>query len=50
MESNDPCFCELAPLYALDILESSERQLIEEQIAENPELAARIGRIPSGGS
>jgi anti-sigma factor ChrR (cupin superfamily) len=38
----DPCFCELAPLYALDMLEADDRASVEAQIeaqvAELPEL------------
>ena len=36
------CFCELAPLYALDALNSTERRWVEERIQECPELAAEL--------
>lgn len=36
------CFCELAPLYALDLLNEQERNWVEQQIAECPELSAEL--------
>jgi ChrR Cupin-like domain len=36
------CFCELAPLYALDMLTEAERQWVEQQVAECPELAMEL--------
>ena len=47
------CFCELAPLYALDLLDLEERLWVEAQILECPDLAdelagyqAAVGVIP----
>ncbi|UFP95708.1 cupin domain-containing protein [Gloeobacter morelensis] len=40
--SPDPCFCELAPLHALDILDERERLLVEHELAHFPELAAEL--------
>jgi quercetin dioxygenase-like cupin family protein len=38
------CFGDLAPLYALGILGEAERQWVEQQIADNPELAAELAQ------
>lgn len=38
----DNCFCELAPLYALDLLSEEEKHWVEQQIAECPELAEEL--------
>jgi quercetin dioxygenase-like cupin family protein len=38
----DYCFCELAPLYAIDMLTEAERQWVEQQVAECPELAVEL--------
>jgi anti-sigma factor ChrR (cupin superfamily) len=53
MNAEDRCFAELAPLYALDLLDEADRQFVEEQIADCPELAeeltelqATVGAIP----
>ncbi len=47
------CFCELAPLYALDLLDVEERLWIEAQVLADPDLAeelasyqAAVGAIP----
>jgi anti-sigma factor ChrR (cupin superfamily) len=47
------CFCELAPLYALDLLDLEQRLWVEAQVVECPELAeelasyqAAVGVIP----
>ncbi|HEY9601849.1 MAG TPA: cupin domain-containing protein [Allocoleopsis sp.] len=45
MELNDACFCELAPLYALDLLDEQERRVVEEQIAECPDLANELAEF-----
>jgi anti-sigma factor ChrR (cupin superfamily) len=49
------CFCELAPLYALDLLDLEQRLWVEAQVVECPELAeelasyqAAVGVIPYG--
>ena len=42
MNAEDRCFCELAPLYALNLLDDDERRWVEEQAIDNPELAAEL--------
>jgi len=42
MNAEDRCFCELAPLYALNLLDDDERHWVEAQALENPELAAEL--------
>jgi ChrR Cupin-like domain len=43
MMKNEPrCFCELAPLYALDLLDLEERLWVEAQILECPDLAEEL--------
>ncbi|MBW4578623.1 MAG: anti-sigma factor [Tildeniella nuda ZEHNDER 1965/U140] len=42
MNAEDRCFCELAPLYALNLLDDDERHWVEAQILENPELATEL--------
>ncbi|PSB28016.1 anti-sigma factor domain-containing protein [Stenomitos frigidus] len=42
MNAEDRCFCELAPLYALNLLDDDERRWVEAQAIENPELAAEL--------
>lgn len=42
MNAEDRCFCELAPLYALNLLDEEERRWVEAQVRENPELAAEL--------
>ncbi len=39
-----PCFCDLAPLYALGVLDHESRQWVEQQIADSPELAAELAQ------
>ncbi len=53
MTDNHRCFCELVPLYALDLLDFEERLWIEAQISECSDLAeeladyqAAVGTIP----
>lgn len=53
MTDNHRCFCELVPLYVLDLLDFEERLWIEAQIIECPDLAeeladyqAAVGAIP----
>lgn len=36
------CFCELAPLYALEVLAEPERRWLEEQVAASPDLAGEL--------
>ena len=40
--NNHRCFCDLAPLYALDLLDLEERLWVEAQIAECPDLADEL--------
>jgi quercetin dioxygenase-like cupin family protein len=40
--NNHRCFCDLAPLYALDLLDLEERLWVEAQIAECPDLAEEL--------
>jgi ChrR Cupin-like domain len=41
--TNDPrCFCDLAPLYALDLLDLEERLWVEAQIVDCPDLAEEL--------
>jgi hypothetical protein len=42
MTSAHHCFCELAPLYALDLLDEAERNWVEQQIIDTPELAEEL--------
>jgi quercetin dioxygenase-like cupin family protein len=42
MTNNHRCFCDLAPLYALDLLDLEERLWVEAQIAECPDLAEEL--------
>jgi anti-sigma factor ChrR (cupin superfamily) len=41
------CFCDLAPLYALGVLGEAEQRWVEQQIADNPELAAELAQYQS---
>lgn len=42
MTSEYDCFCELAPLYALDLLSAEEKYWVESQILASPDLAAEL--------
>jgi hypothetical protein len=42
MDIENHCFCELAPLYALDLLGEEERQWMARQIEECPDLAEEL--------
>jgi quercetin dioxygenase-like cupin family protein len=44
MTSTNYCFCDLAPLYALNLLDESEREWVERQILETPELAEELSQ------
>lgn len=48
MTSENDCFCELAPLYALDQLSEEERCWVEQQIAECPDLAEELADYQLG--
>jgi ChrR Cupin-like domain len=47
MMSDSYCFCELAPLYALDMLSEAERRWVEQQVEECPEIAAELSDYQS---
>ncbi len=38
------CFCDLAPLYALGVLDAAAQQWVEQQIADSPERAAELAQ------
>ncbi len=38
------CFCDLAPLYALGVVDDASRQWVEQQITDSPELAAELAQ------
>jgi quercetin dioxygenase-like cupin family protein len=42
MNSEQYCFCDLAPLYALDLLNGPERDWVEQQIMADPALAEEL--------
>jgi anti-sigma factor ChrR (cupin superfamily) len=44
MTSTQYCFCELAPLYVLGMLNESERDWVDRQIIETPELAEELSQ------
>ena len=45
MNHEEGCFCELAPLYSLDLLTPPERQWVGQQAAASPELAAELAEL-----
>jgi ChrR Cupin-like domain len=47
MNPENYCFCELAPLYALDLLSESEQYWVEQQLAEFPELGQELADYQS---
>jgi ChrR Cupin-like domain len=50
-ESSPPpnyCFCELAPLFSLDLLTAEEQQWVEQQVLDCPELAAELAQYQLG--
>lgn len=42
MTNENYCFCDLAPLYALDVLSQQEKEWVEQQVAINPNLAEEL--------
>jgi ChrR Cupin-like domain len=42
MTAEHNCFCELAPLYALNLLDEAEQAWVEQQIVDCPELADEL--------
>jgi quercetin dioxygenase-like cupin family protein len=47
MNPENYCFCELAPLYALDLLNEQEQYWVEQQLAECPELLEELASYQS---
>jgi anti-sigma factor ChrR (cupin superfamily) len=47
MNDEHRCFCELAPLYALDLLEMEDRLWVEAQILACPDLAEELANYQS---
>lgn len=47
MDTENYCFCELAPLYALHLLSQQERAWVEQQIIECPELVEELSNYQS---
>jgi anti-sigma-K factor RskA len=45
MNDEERCFCELAPLYVLDLLDESDRRWVEQQAALSPDLAAELAEL-----
>jgi quercetin dioxygenase-like cupin family protein len=45
MTTNHHCFCDLAPLYVLDLLTAEERDWVEAQAATDVDLAAELAEL-----
>ncbi len=45
MSTEPYCFCDLAPLYVLQLLSDAERAWVEGQIEQNPELAVELAEL-----
>jgi hypothetical protein len=45
MNNDDRCFCELAPLYALNLLDEQEQAWVEQQAAASSDLAMELADI-----
>lgn len=50
MSTEHRCFCDLAPLYALNVLSDSDRAWVEAQIAECPDLALELAEFEAAVS
>jgi quercetin dioxygenase-like cupin family protein len=50
MTTEHRCFCDLAPLYALNVLSESDRAWVEAQIAECPDLALELAEFEAAVS
>lgn len=50
MNIENYCFCELAPLYVLNLLSDSERLWVEQQLAECPELIEELNQYQAGAT
>ncbi len=44
MDDEDPCFCELAPLYALGVLSEEEQAWVDQQAQTDPDLAEELAQ------
>lgn len=47
MDPENYCFCELVPLYALDLLSEQEKSWVEQQVVECPDLAEELSGYQS---
>jgi anti-sigma factor ChrR (cupin superfamily) len=47
MDTENYCFCDLAPLYALDMLDEAERAWVEQQAEADPDLAEELALYQS---
>lgn len=50
MDTETRCFCELAPLYALDLLSDQEKAWVEQQVADCPDLAEELATYQSAAT
>ncbi len=50
MTSEHECFCELAPLYVLDLLSENERQWVVQKLIECPELAEELAQYETAAT
>jgi ChrR Cupin-like domain len=50
MTSERECFCELAPLYVLDLLSETERQWVVQKLVESPELAEELAQYETAAT
>jgi ChrR Cupin-like domain len=50
MTSEHECFCELAPLYVLDLLNETERQWVVQKLIECPELAEELAQYETAAT
>ncbi len=50
MNAQNDCFCELAPLYALEVLSAAERSQVEAHLAHEPELAVELAEFQAAAA
>jgi quercetin dioxygenase-like cupin family protein len=50
MNPENRCFCELVPLYALDLLDGEERLWVESQIVDDPDLELELAEYQTAVS
>jgi ChrR Cupin-like domain len=50
MNVEDNCFCDLAPLYALDLLAEGDQAKVEAILADAPELAVELGEFQAAAA